>query len=73
MNKNELLRRIPKVDEVLAQPLVFDCFAKSGREAVAEAVREVIQAANEAVELRSMSENIPSMNDIFIIAVNGTL
>ena len=42
MNKNELLRRIPKVDEVLAQPLVFDCFAKSGREAVTEAVREVI-------------------------------
>ena len=38
-----------------------------------EAVREVIQAANEAVELRSMSENIPSMNDIFIRAVNGTL
>ncbi len=36
-------------------------------------VREVIAAANEAVELRSFREIIPSMNDIFIRAVNGTL
>ena len=36
-------------------------------------VRGVIAAANEAVELRSFREVIPSMNDIFIRAVNGTL
>ena len=36
-------------------------------------VREVIAAANEAVELRSFREIIPSMNDIFIRAVAGTL
>lgn len=36
-------------------------------------VRAVIAAANEAVELRSFREIIPSMNDIFIRAVNGTL
>ena len=36
-------------------------------------VREVIRRANEAVELRSFTEIIPSMNDIFIRAVNGTL
>ena len=36
-------------------------------------VRAVIAAANEAVELRSFSEIIPSMNDIFIRAVNGQL
>ena len=36
-------------------------------------VREVICRANEAVELRSFTEIIPSMNDIFIRAVNGTL
>jgi len=36
-------------------------------------VREVVAAANEAVELRSFREIIPSMNDIFIRAVNGTL
>lgn len=36
-------------------------------------VRGVIAAANEAVELRSFREIIPSMNDIFIRAVNGKL
>ncbi len=38
-----------------------------------EEVRGVIAAVNEAVELRSFREVIPSMNDIFIRAVNGTL
>ena len=36
-------------------------------------VRNVISAANESVNLRSFRELIPSMNDIFIRAVNGTL
>lgn len=36
-------------------------------------VRESIAAANEAVELRSFREVIPSMNDIFIRAVEGKL
>ncbi len=36
-------------------------------------VRHVINAANESVELRSFREVIPSMNDIFIRAVNGNL
>jgi ABC-2 type transport system ATP-binding protein len=36
-------------------------------------VRNVIAAANEATEIRSFSEIIPSMNDIFIRAVNGNL
>lgn len=38
-----------------------------------EEVRPVIAAVNEAVELRSFQEIIPSMNDIFIRAVNGSL
>ena len=38
-----------------------------------DAVRAVIAAVNEAVELRSFREIIPSMNDIFIRAVNGKL
>ena len=37
------------------------------------ALRSVIAAANEAVGLRSFAEEIPSMNDIFIRAVNGSL
>ncbi len=36
-------------------------------------VRDVIAAANHAVEMRSFQEIIPSMNDIFIRAVSGTL
>ncbi len=36
-------------------------------------VRQVIEAANKSVEIRSFSEVIPSMNDIFIRAVNGNL
>lgn len=36
-------------------------------------VRQVIAAANDSVEIRSFSEVIPSMNDIFIRAVNGNL
>lgn len=36
-------------------------------------VRDVIATVNQAVDLRSFREIIPSMNDIFIRAVNGTL
>ena len=36
-------------------------------------VRDVIAKANESVEIRSFSEMIPSMNDIFIRTVNGNL
>lgn len=36
-------------------------------------VRDVITVANETVELRSFREIIPSMNDIFIRAVEGNL
>lgn len=36
-------------------------------------VRHVIRAVNEAVDLRSFEEIIPSMNDIFIRAVSGKL
>ena len=38
-----------------------------------ENVRDVVAAINESVSLRSFTEIIPSMNDIFIRAVNGTL
>ncbi|MEG1611080.1 MAG: ATP-binding cassette domain-containing protein [Alistipes sp.] len=38
-----------------------------------EDVRGVIASLNEAVEIRSFNEIIPSMNDVFIRAVNGSL
>lgn len=37
------------------------------------ALRGVIAAANETVALRSFAEQVPSMNDIFIRAVDGSL
>lgn len=36
-------------------------------------IREVISRLNQQCELRSLQEMMPSMNDIFIRAVNGTL
>ena len=38
-----------------------------------EDVRAVVALLNEAVELRQFTEEVPSMNDIFIRAVNGVL
>ena len=38
-----------------------------------EDIRSVVALVNEAVELRQFTEIVPSMNDIFIRAVNGTL
>ena len=36
-------------------------------------IRSVVAVINDTVELRQFTETIPSMNDIFIRAVNGTL
>ena len=38
-----------------------------------EDVRRVIAKLNDECELRSLNEVMPSMNDIFIRAVNGSL
>ena len=38
-----------------------------------EDVRSVVTLLNNTVELRQFSEMVPSMNDIFIRAVNGAL
>lgn len=39
----------------------------------AATVRQTVAAVNDAIELRSFHEVIPSMNDIFIRAVEGKL
>ena len=61
----EVLEQSPVADSDLCQMRI------RLREGVS--VRESIAAANEAVELRSFREMIPSMNDIFIRAVEGKL
>jgi ABC-2 type transport system ATP-binding protein len=38
-----------------------------------EDIRSVVALINDTVEMRQFTETIPSMNDIFIRAVNGTL
>ena len=43
------------------------------RPAEGVSVRDIVSVLNEAVELRGFTEVIPSMNDIFIRAVNGEL
>ena len=43
------------------------------RPAEGVSMRDIIAALNQAVELRGFTEAIPSMNDIFIRAVNGEL
>ena len=72
-------------EQTLRQALGTDCTILEGVESVTgyntlklcveedAAVRQMIATANEAVELRSFRELIPSMNDIFIRAVNGSL
>ena len=59
--------------EVLEQGEVADTPYSSMRIRINDgvSVRECIGRANEAVELRSFKEVIPSMNDIFIRAVEG--
>jgi ABC-2 type transport system ATP-binding protein len=36
-------------------------------------IRSVVSLINDMVEMRQFTEIVPSMNDIFIRAVNGTL
>ena len=65
---------MPMADMLGTSPVV-DTPYTSSRKRLKDGVtvRESIAAANEAVELRSFREVIPSMNDIFIRAVEGTL
>ena len=68
-------RALAPVAEMLGTTDVADSPYTCSRIRIKDAasVRVSIAIANEAVELRSWSEVIPSMNDIFIRAVEGTL
>ena len=63
------------VAEMLSSSVVADSPYTCSRIRIKDtaSVRVSITVANEAVELRSFREVIPSMNDIFIRAVEGTL
>lgn len=70
-----LSRELVPFAEVLEQSVVADSSLNQMRIRLRDgvSVRESIATANNVVELRSWSEVIPSMNDIFIRAVEGKL
>ncbi len=70
-----LSRELVPFAEVLEQSMVADSSLNQMRIRLRDgvSVRESIATANNIVELRSWSEVIPSMNDIFIRAVEGKL
>ena len=74
-DKDSFEQIMQPVAEMLSTAEVADSAYHSSRIRLKDTatVRESIALANDAVELRSWSEVIPSMNDIFIRAVEGKL
>ena len=74
-DKDAFERVMSPVAEMLSTAEVADTSYLTSRIRLKESatIRESISLANGAVELRSWSEVIPSMNDIFIRAVEGKL
>ena len=72
---DEVRRVVEPVAEVLEMGDIADSAYSSCRLRLRDgvAVRDAISHVNDAVELRSFNEIIPSMNDIFIRAVEGKL
>ena len=72
---DEVRRTVERVAEVLEMGQADDSNYSNCRLRLRDgvSVREAIASVNEAIDLRSFSEIIPSMNDIFIRAVEGKL
>ena len=49
MKKNEALRALPKIDEVLKQHLISDFLEKKGKAVVTDAARKVVDARRKAI------------------------
>jgi len=49
MDKKELLKQIPKIDEVLKDQRLFVFFEDTARELIVESVRQVIDEARERI------------------------
>ena len=73
-NSQQLTERIGGVCEILAQEDSTTGYSSLKVHIERnEDVRSVVALINDTVEMRQFTETIPSMNDIFIRAVNGTL
>ncbi len=66
MDKKELLRQIPKIDEVLNDQRLFAFFGNTARELIVESVREAIESLREMI-LHSEGEEIPGIEPDVII------
>lgn len=66
MDKRELLRKIPKVDEVLKDQRLFMFFENTARELIVESVREVFNTLRDQI-LEGVGEDFPSINSDTII------
>ena len=62
MDKKDILRRIPKLDEVLQEQPLFDFFEENGNSVVTEAAREAIGALR--AEILEMSNEIAESYDV---------
>ena len=73
-NSQQLTERIGGVCEILAQEDSTTGYSSLKVHIERnEDIRSVVALINDTVEMRQFTETIPSMNDIFIRAVNGTL
>lgn len=62
MKKNEILRRIPKIDEVLKEHLFSNAVEAYGREVVTRAARETIDALR--AEILALPDSVPEEYDV---------
>ena len=61
MNKQELLRKLPKVDEVLKDQRLFAFLGETAREVIVESIRETIDSIR--TKILNEEENISHIND----------
>ncbi len=66
MNKKELLRQIPKIDEVLNDQRLFAFFGNTARELIVESARESIDSLRERI-LDCEGEDLPGIEPDVII------
>ena len=59
--KNDALRRIPAVEQLLAEPEVQDLIARFGRSQLVEAARTVTSTVRQAILTAVEEEALPSL------------